>query len=452
MRPSTFRGIGLVLGALGSAGVAGAADLPSRTPPVFAAAPVINLDDWSGVYVGTTYGYSFDHFRNNNVTSGVTRSHDADGQIGGALVGYNAQFGHVVVGIEGSIDDNVVRSTNPTFGGFAGAQNDSLYDIRFRGLLGYEFGHFMPFLAGGGVLNEGYMSGIGGVGNVPSWLGRNVQTLGWTVGGGLEYKLFPQEIFPGLPSWLFGPVTLRGEYMYQSLPTETYAYGGQTYRTRSDANVIRAALIYRFGDNPPRPYLDSTGAVNWAGGYGGIIGGYGSPNIKTRVNGVGSATIHPDGGLGGIYAGTNFMFGRVMVGIDGTTAFTDLTGSKAIGGAPGLTNPVSYRGYLQADIRGRLGYAFGNFLPFVAAGYSFERGEINDSTPGAGRVQRGRVPLDAFTVGGGLDYRLTERVSLRLEDVYDFSSTTKTYDLNGDTVRFSRDGNTVRAGFAYHFE
>lgn len=456
MRRNALRGLGLLLGAATAAGSAQAADLPARTPPVFAAPPVINIEDWSGVYVGTTYGYNFsDSFRNRN--NGLTRSRDADGQTGGALVGYNFQAGRVVFGAEGSIDLSVVRSNNPPAGAFVGAHNDSLYDIRFRGILGYTFGRLMPFIAGGAVLNEGYMSGVGGVGQVPTWYGRNVQTVGYTLGAGLEYKLFPQELFPGLPSWLFGPVTLRAEYIYDNLPTETYAYGGQVYRTKSSSNIVRGALIYRFGDNPPRPYADAAGDVNWGGGYGGILGGYGSPGLTvrnvtpngTRIN----RSIDADGGLGGIYAGTNFMFNRVMLGFDGSTSFSDFTGSRAVPLRTTGNNPasdqVSYRGYVQADIRARLGYAFGNFLPFVDAGYAFSRGELVDRVTGS---QRGRVPVDSFTAGGGIDYRVSQRVSFRIEDLYEFGSDRKQISLNGTNTSVTRDANIVRAGFAYHFE
>jgi outer membrane immunogenic protein len=448
MRPTKITGFGLVAGVLTCSAVAQAADLPSRmAPPVFAATPVINIDDWSGIYVGTTYGYGFNTFRDRQV--GVSRSRDVSGQLGGALVGYNFQYGHYVIGAEGSIDLNVIRG-NIAGGGLVPAHNDSLYDIRFRGILGYEFGQFMPFIAGGGVYNETYLSGTGGIGNVPVWFGRTQASVGWTIGGGLEYKLFPQQIIPNLPAWLLGPVTLRAEYMYQNLPERTYAYGGQVYRAKSDGSFIRGALIYRFGDNAPRPYVDPTGTVNWGGGYGGVFGGYGSPTIHMRVAGVGSRNIDAGGGLGGIYAGTNFMFNHLMLGIDGTTSYQDLTGSRGIPVGPGgATDNVSYRGYVNADLRARAGYAFGAFLPYVTAGYSFSRGELIDRVTGS---ERGRVPLDAFTAGGGIDYRLSERVSLRLEDVYDFSSTRKRTDLNGNVSSVTRDGNTVRAGIAYHFE
>ncbi len=448
MRQTIVKGLGPLVGLMTCSIAAHAADLPSRTaPPVFAASPVINVDNWSGVYVGTTYGYGFNTFRNSQ--GGARRSRDIDGQTGGALVGYNFQYGHYVFGLEGSIDLNVIRG-NITGNGLVAAHDDSLYDIRFRGILGYEFGQFMPFVAGGGVYNESYLSGPGGLGNVPQWYGQNRDSVGWTVGAGLEYKLFPQQLFASLPSWLLGPVTLRGEYIYQNLPAETYTYAGQVYRMKQDSSIIRGALIYRFGDNPPRPYADAAGDVNWGGGYGGLLAGYASPTIHARIAGQGTRDIDPDGGLGGIYAGTNFMFGRYMVGFDGSTSFVDATGHKVIPIGPGgASDNTRYREYVNADIRGRVGYAYGNFLPFLAAGYSFGRGEIRDTVTTS---QRGRVPLDAFVAGGGLDYRVSERVSLRIEDVYAFDSNRKHVDLNGVTSSLTREGNTVRAGFAYHFE
>ena len=449
MRYISAKRLGVVVGALGCSVTAQAADLPSRTaPPIFAAAPIINIDDWSGVYVGTTYGYGFNSFRNSQAAS---RTVNASGQAGGALVGYNFQSGHIVYGVEGSIDYNVIRKINPGTVGLVPTHDDSLYDIRFRGLLGYEFGAFMPFIAGGAVLNEGYQYGTGGIGNVPTWYGQTHQTVGWTVGAGLEYKLNPQALFPGLPTWIAGPLILRAEYMYQSLPQQTYAFGGQTYRTKSDGSFIRGAIIYRFGDNPPRPYADQAGNVDWSGGYGGILGGYGDATTHTHIAGfAGRQTNGGTGGIGGIYAGTNFMFGHFMLGFDGSTSFADLTGNKVENVGPGgAADNVRYRSYIQADIRGRAGYAFGNFLPFVAAGLAFARSEQIDTVTGS---ERGRVPTDAFTVGGGLDYRISQRVSLRLEDLYEFDSNHKNVNLNGCNCVQSRNANIVRGGLAYHFE
>ena len=186
--------------------------------------------------------------------------------------------------------------------------------------------------------------------------------------------------------------------------------------------------------------------MNWAGGYGGILGGYGDVTAHTTAPGGGRSNIGGSGGLGGIYAGSNFMFGHVMVGLDGSTSYADFTGH---GRLPNGGDTVRYRNYIQADVRGRLGYAYGNFLPFVAAGIAFTRSEQTDTVTGS---QRGRVPPDSFTLGGGLDYRLTQRVSLRLEDLYEFKSSRKSVPLNGVGYSEKVDGNIIRAGLAYHFE
>ncbi len=454
MRQTIVKGLGALAGAAGCATLAHAADLPSRTaPPVFTAAPIA-LDDWSGPYVGSTYGYGFDSFRNRQIqnlppvagNAGAAASHDVNGQSGGAVAGYRFQTGHFVYGAEGSIDLNVIRGT-VAGNGVSPAQDDSLYDIRFRGLLGYEFGHFMPFVAGGAVLNETYVHGVDAPGGVPNFFGQNQKSVGWTVGGGLEYKFNPHDYFSFLPAFVAGPLILRAEYIYQNLPEQTYAYAGQAYRVKQEDNFVRAAIIYRLGDNPARSDMDAMGNVNWAGGYGGLLGGYGSASVRTTApGGARTNSIGGDGGLGGIYAGTNFMFNRFMVGFDGSTSFSDLTGR---GRLPNSGDTVDYRSYIQADLRGRAGYAFGRFLPFVAAGIAFSRSEQVDLNTTS---QRGRIPPDAFTLGGGLDYRVAEHVSVRLEDLYEFRSGSNIADLNGIAYSEKRDANIVRGGVAYHFE
>ncbi len=453
MRHTIVKSLGALAGAVTCAALAQAADLPSRTaPPIFAAAP-IPVDDWSGVYVGSTYGYGFDTFRNRQVGSttvpaavGTSHTTGDNGQAGGAVAGYRFQYGHFVVGPEGSIDLNVIRGTNAG-GGIVPAVNDSLYDVRFRGLIGYEFGHLMPFIAGGGVYNETYQRGADTAGGIPNYFGQNKTSVGWTVGAGLEYKFNPRDYFSFLPSFVAGPLILRAEYIYQNLPEQTFAYAGQAYRSKQDGNFIRAAIIYRLGDNPARPDMSPSGEVNWAGGYGGILGGYGNASVRTTApNGARNTSIGGDGGLGGIYAGTNFLFGHYMVGFDGSTSISDLTGRGTL---PDNGQTVDYRSYIQADIRARAGYAFGRFLPFVAGGIAFSRSEQIDVNTTS---QRGRIPPDALTLGGGLDYRLAEHVSLRLEDLYEFRSGNNTADLNGVPYVEKRDANIVRGGVAYHFE
>lgn len=441
MRKTMATGSAALLGAVSFATLASAADLPVRTAPPAFIAPLA-VSGWDGFYAGSTYGYGFTNFRTSN--NGVSRSRTVDGQSGGGLVGYNFQTGHFVYGLEAGIDLNVIRGTIGARGALLPSRVDSLDDIRFRGRIGYEFGWIMPFFAGGAVINETYQSIAGPAHD----FGDVNRTVGYTIGGGVDIKLNPSNILPFLPQSFFGPLILRAEYLHDELPRERYSFAGQTFRTESDSNLVRLAIIYRFGETAPRPYADSLGNVNWAGGYGGVFGGYGSADVKSRFSGFGRTNTNGDGGLGGLYAGTNFMFfnSKVMLGFDGSTSFTDFTGR---GRDPVTGDRTSYREYVQADIRGRAGYAFGNFLPFVAAGVAFARSEQRDLVTNS---EQGRIATDNFTIGGGLDYRITQRISLRGEYLYETSINNKAVNLNGNASKQDRDANIVRFGAAYHFE
>lgn len=443
MRSLTYTGAAALLGAVSFTALASAADLPIRTAPPAFVTPIL-VSGWDGFYAGSTYGYGFNEFRTS--ANGTSRSKDESGQSGGGLVGYNFQTGHFVYGVEAGIDLNVIRGTIGARNTLPASRVDSLDDIRFRGRLGYEFGWFMPFVAGGAVLNETYQSSPG-----PAHDFGDVQrSVGYTIGAGVDFKLNPHNIISFLPESLFGPLILRLEYLHDGLPRETYTIGPvggrQAFRTEADNNLIRAAVIYRFGDTAPRPYADAAGDVNWGGGYGGLLGGYGSADVRSRGGPV-RGKLSGDGPLGGLYAGSNFMFfnNRVMLGFDGSTSWSDFTGN----GTDASGNRGSYREYVRADLRARAGYAFGNFLPFVAAGVTFARSEQRDQVT---LSEQGRIATDNFTIGGGLDYRITQRISLRGEYLYETNLNNKSVTLNGISAKQDRDANVVRFGAAYHFE
>ncbi|MEN9708451.1 MAG: hypothetical protein RIQ68_859, partial [Pseudomonadota bacterium] len=104
--------------------------------------------------------------------------------------------------------------------------------------------------------------------------------------------------------------------------------------------------------------------------------------------------------------------------------------------------------YYETSLRGRAGYAFGRFLPFFAAGISNGRSEQMDRTSLSKRVN---VSTNAWNVGAGLDYMLTERLSTRVEYLRSTSWKDVDLDLNSTAMRQSRSTNMVRAGLAWHF-
>ena len=112
---------------------------------------------WTGVYIGGQVGYS-----EANATFGATASTipqvgatwmqlpgaSAHGITYGGFVGYNAQWGDVVLGVEGNYNHMSLRAVSAgvvsgtdTYGGFG-----RLTDVMtFRGRAGYAMGWLMPY-------------------------------------------------------------------------------------------------------------------------------------------------------------------------------------------------------------------------------------------------------------------------------------------------------------------
>ena len=215
---------------------ANAADLPLPASPPIAAPPAFT---WSGFYVGGHVGYGwadFD-FRDPTVTiSGpvvlpfgaiigvpLQRRFDADSFLGGGQVGVNAQFGPVVVGIEGDFSWTDLRgqyrsTSGPTaIGPFSvttaeGAAARVEWISTARGRLGFAFDRFLVYGTGGVAFGE--VRGAGDITATLPPLGSVTLTandrrthVGWTAGGGLEAAITPN-------------LSAKVEYLYADLGRE----------------------------------------------------------------------------------------------------------------------------------------------------------------------------------------------------------------------------------------
>jgi outer membrane immunogenic protein len=184
--------LGLTAGAL-------AADLPSRVAPVpMAAIPVFT---WTGFYVGVNAGYGWGNNSDDVLfvapgtvvgaptASGTIAFSDSrrDGFVGGGQIGYNYQFGSVVVGVEADIqwadlgNGGVGVVTSGAFPvGFVPAVRGNGLDWfgTVRGRLGFAFDRALIYATGG------FAYGGGGNNN---GINNDDTSTGWALGGGVEY-------------------------------------------------------------------------------------------------------------------------------------------------------------------------------------------------------------------------------------------------------------------------
>ena len=201
------------------------------------------------------------------------------------------------------------------------------------------------------------------------------------------------------------------------------------------------------------PFIRSAppAAFSWNGFYVGLYGGAGWGN-HDRSNSVGlNNSYNSNGGLIGGLAGYNWQGNSpLVVGLEGDIAWANIKGDD--GGAGGTVDQSEYR--WLGSVRGRIGYAFDNWLLFGTGGWAFAN--IRHTNSSGTTI----VATDSFdnsrsgwTVGGGIEYAVTPNWTTRLDYRYfDFGSYSNSAPANG--VFPYSVGNrlqTVTVGLSYKF-
>ena len=138
-----------------------------------------------------------------------------------------------------------------------------------------------------------------------------------------------------------------------------------------------------------------------------------------------------DGWHGGILAGWNFSSGKLVYGIEADFIVGNIKGGNSFSGAPipglapaGLTTTANHRIGNRGSLRARLGYTVGEKALIYATG-GLAGGDTRASASvivnGAGGVNWTGESEDTrfgWTVGGGAEFKLTEKVGLRAEYIY----------------------------------
>ena len=256
--------------ALSAATSAGAADLRGTIKPMpYAPAPAPAFT-WAGAYVGLHAGYGMGS--DNEATTTGTAGFQGliapgfvpaklkvgrDGFMGGGQVGYNAQFGNFVAGLEADLS----LMPKGRDAGFIGAPvlgtqllttagSEMRWFGTMRARLGVASDRTLIYATGGlafaDLKSSASVTGVQAPGLV--WNDAKSQTkFGWTLGAGLEYAL--------TQNW-----TVKGEYLYYDLGKSDLlatgnaavrgigALNGVDYGTSisTKGNIIRTGVNYKF--------------------------------------------------------------------------------------------------------------------------------------------------------------------------------------------------------------
>jgi outer membrane immunogenic protein len=181
----------VAMGALAITTTAIAADLYGgggglKDAPFYAPAP-----SWAGFYLGGSFGNAWGNLRatdENYLLANAQWDNYGNGVFGGGQIGYNLQYGGFVIGPEADFGGIAVHTKHAEVPGVANNYSRVAADFYLdaTGRLGYATGPFMTYVKGGYAYYDGEISYIvGGVSTKKSGID------GWTLGGGLEYKMSP---------------------------------------------------------------------------------------------------------------------------------------------------------------------------------------------------------------------------------------------------------------------
>lgn len=232
----TGRGTGkllaLVLVLLGSTSLitgATAADLGGRPvgppadfyPPL--GRPALDLERWTGFYLGGTLGYGFGNTLVGGDIGGF--SFDTSGGLGTLFAGYNWQLGRTVLGLETDIGTGRLGSRTDVTAGVLRTELDAIGSFRARA--GFLLTPALMLYGTAGLAWANMDFGI--VGN-PS---RGETLFGYQLGLGGELMVSNH-------------VTLRLEYIFTDLERERVIHSGMTNLYDPDFHQVRAGISLKF--------------------------------------------------------------------------------------------------------------------------------------------------------------------------------------------------------------
>jgi high affinity Mn2+ porin len=220
---------------------------------------------------------------------------------------------------------------------------------------------------------------------------------------------------------------------------------------------------------PPPPAI--LAAYDWNGFYaGGHIGyAWGASDWSTPGNTGALNLSQPVDGFAetgsffeGLHAGYNYTLpNRIVVGVEADTtfpAFRNLNG-LSIGGSTTFFSPVAraletYSETMLASgtVRGRIGYAPGNWLLYATGGFAWTYDQLALTQLATGNTDMPFLWRFGWVAGAGVEAPIAPHWTARLEYLFtDYGDRTVAFANNAQQFTSDFKLNEVRASVSYHF-
>lgn len=185
---------------------------------------------------------------------------------------------------------------------------------------------------------------------------------------------------------------------------------------------------------------------SWSGLYVGINGGYGF-GASDWSSTVTSGSPKLKGALAGGTVGYNFQTGIWVWGLEGDLDASWIKGTDTGGSGVCTGTGCETKNSWLGTARGRIGYAFNRWLPYLTGGAAFGDVKMSPNTGlTATKTQVG------WTLGAGVEYAFMGPWSAKVEYLYtDLGKPTCAAPTCGVDTTVTFKTSTVRAGVNYRF-
>lgn len=190
----------------------------------------------------------------------------------------------------------------------------------------------------------------------------------------------------------------------------------------------------------------------WTGFYVGANVGYGwgeADHQAGATSGTGINDIDIDGAFAGGQIGYNWQFDQIVIGAEADIQWSGIEGDCDDCGGGGQPPETSHEIDWFGTIRGRLGYAMGEWMPYITGGYAF--GEATRETASGGGSSFDNN-IDGWVAGAGVEWAFAPDWSAKLEYQYiDFGDEEYAFDVGGFDPVVDLQIHTIRVGVNWHF-
>jgi high affinity Mn2+ porin len=192
---------------------------------------------------------------------------------------------------------------------------------------------------------------------------------------------------------------------------------------------------------------------NWTGFYLGGHVGYGGGSFGPGTNPLPEQGVFfphsVTGVIGGYQAGYNRQLpNNVVLGVEADASFPSPIDAPRLVPAP-FNTALDYVG----TVRGRAGYAFGTWLPYVTGGFAWGHSHVN-LNDGAGSIVSSPGQNQAgWTAGAGIEFAVSGSWSAKVEYSY-IDLVHRMYDLSGfglQNINVDPSIHLVKFGLNYRF-